>query len=92
MNKISKIQIKTGFHPIPAITSLTLIPALETRGVQVITVYELQISRAVSLAMVPNGDKSLLLLSLSFPLSHLVLAPPSQLISADVSAAYGPDI
>lgn len=73
MNKISKIQEKTVFHRIFAIscpTCLTLIPALEKTGIQVITAFELLTPRAVSLAMVLNGAKCLLPISLSLSL-HL---------------------
>lgn len=73
MNKISKIQEKTVFHPIFAVsclTGLTLVPALEKTGIQVITAFELLSPKAVSSAMVLNGAKCLLPISLSLSL-HL---------------------
>lgn len=55
MNRTSKIQSKTGFHPTLAIscpTCLTLLLALEKRGTHVITAFQLLKPRAASLAMV----------------------------------------
>ena len=51
INKTSKIQMKTLFHPASAVSCLTRNPALEKRHTQVITAFKLLKLRAVSLAI-----------------------------------------